>query len=229
MEFQWLSYMQFLDSALPVGGFAHSFGLETMVQTGRMASSDQLKQYIQTMLLHSWSTSDAMAVKAVYVYGGPQSDLDSIWRIDQMLHASRAAVETRDGQHKMGKRLLQLATAVYPAASFAPLQEAIRQRRCPGTHPLVHGWLSQQLGVPLALALEGYLYTCTVTCINSALRLMSMGQTEGQQLLATLLPTVREAARKAEGWPVEEPCTSTIAAEIDMMNHETLYSRLFMS
>lgn len=225
----WLTYVQLLDSALPIGGFSHSFGLETLVQMGVVQKPEQLRQYIETMLFQSWAPVDALAVKAVYEYA-PREDWPSLWLVDRTQHVQRAAVETREGVLKMGRRLNQLAKATRPELSWEPLQTAVREQRCFGTHPLIHGWISYHLQVPLGMAVEGYLYMCTMTCINSGLRLMSIGQTEGQRLLAQLLPVISAAWKEAQHLdPLEDGFANTPSAEIAMMRHEALYSRLFMS
>lgn len=225
----WLSYVQLLDSALPIGGFSHSFGLETLVQQGAVEKPEQLQEYIETMLKLSWAPVDSLAVKAVYLYA-PEQNWSSLWEIDQMQHVQRAAIETREGVLKMGRRLNQLAQAIHPELPWEPLQEAIRTKRCFGTHPLIHGWISYHLQVPLDMAAEGYLYTCTMTSINSGLRLMSLGQTEGQRLLARLLPVIALSWQEVKHLdPQKDGCANAPAAEIAMMRHESLYSRLFMS
>lgn len=225
----WLSYMQQLDSAIPIGGFSHSFGLETLVQLGVVEKPEQLRQYIETMLYQSWAPVDALAVKAVYQYT-PDQAWSSLWEVDRTQHVQRAAAETREGVVKMGRRLLQLSRAMYPELGWEPLMEAIREQRCFGTHPLIHGWITYRLQVPLAMAAEGYLYAATMTCINSGLRLMSIGQTEGQRLLAQLLPVIADAWREASSLdPLEDGFGNTPFADIAMMRHEALYSRLFMS
>lgn len=227
--YSWLTYVQLLDSALPIGGFSHSFGLETFVQMGAVQKPEQLRQYIETMLFHSWAPVDALAVKAVYQYA-PDEDWESLWLVDRMQHVQRAAAETRDGVLKMGRRLNQLARSIHPELPWEPLQTAVREQGCFGTHPLIHGWISYHLQVPLAMAVEGYLYTCTMTCINSGLRLMSIGQTEGQRLLAQLLPVIAMAWNEAGHLdPLEDGFANAPSAEIAMMRHEALYSRLFMS
>ncbi|TBL71559.1 urease accessory protein UreF [Paenibacillus thalictri] len=224
-----LSYIQLLDSALPIGGFSHSFGLETLVQQGWITDAQKLREFILTMLYHSWSTLDALAVKAVYTYL-PKGAYESIWAVDRLQHVQRSARETREGVQKMGKRLFQLARDMYPDLEWGPLAKAIAGGSCPGTHPTVHGYASYLLGVPLAAAVEGYLYTCMVTCVNSALRLMAMGQTEGQKLLAGLIPEAGKAWGRATRLdPLEDGYTCTPSADIAQMEHETLYSRLFMS
>lgn len=227
--FSWLAYTQLLDSALPIGGFSHSFGLETLVQEGRIAEPQQLRDYIEAMLLYSWAPVDALAVKAVYVLA-PEQRWEELWLVDRTQHVQRAGKETREGVAKMGKRLYQLGRAMYPELGWEPLEGAIRSGRCTGTHPLIHGWIAMRLGVPLTIAAEGYLYTSAMTCINSGLRLMSIGQTDGQRLLASLIPSIQAAWRGCETLdPLEDGYGSTPYTDIAMMRHEGLYSRLFMS
>jgi urease accessory protein len=225
----WLAYIQLLDSALPIGGFSHSFGLETLVQSGSVSRPEHLREYIETMLFQSWAAVDALAVKAVYVYA-PQSAWHSLWLVDHTQHVQRPAVETRQGVLKMGRRLYQLAQSIYPDMTWEPLQTALQERRCFGTHPMIHGWVSYHLQVPLVMAAEGYLYACAITCINSGLRLMSIGQTAGQRLLAGLTPVITDAWQSVSHLdPLEDGFNCTPHADIAMMRHESLYSRLFMS
>ncbi|MNG09950.1 Urease accessory protein UreF [compost metagenome] len=112
---------------------------------------------------------------------------------------------------------------------MADVSAAVREGRCLATLPLIHGMVCLRLGVPLQQAAESYFYTCIVTTINSALRLMSMGQTEGQRLIARLAPMTEQAWSTAALLEPEEAYANMPMAEIAMIRHETLYSRLFMS
>jgi urease accessory protein len=227
-SYSWLRYAQLLDSALPIGGFSHSFGLETAVQSGKVVKMADLREYMQTMIFHAWAPMELMAVKAIYTYG-PSAKWDNIWLVDQIQHVQRIAAETREGTLKMGRRLLRLSHAMYPELLWEPLDEAIQQGKCYGTHPIIHGWIAWQLGVPLTQAAEGFLYSSITHCINSALRLMSIGQTEGQSLLAELLPQASTAWQQVAHLEPENCFSNSPASDIYMMQHETLYSRLFMS
>jgi len=242
-DVSWLMLQQLLDSALPVGGFSHSFGLETMVQEGRIRTAADLAGYAETMLLQSWATLDAMVVKAVYECArdgnaragdprrdGPQAGIwERAWRIERLVHLQRAASESRAAAEKMGRRLLRLAVSVHPGLDLSPLEEAFRSGRCLATHPLVFGFLCSALGFPLHQAVQGLLYGNVVTCVNSALRLMAIGQTEGQALIARLIPLVAEGWELARRLDPENAYGNAPLAELMAMRHETLYSRLFMS
>ena len=141
------------------------------------------RSYIRSMLAKAGHPSDAMVIKAA-IYTYPKEEWEQLWEIDHMLHVQRVASETRSGVQKMGRRLLQLSRSMYPELNWQPLDEAVMRGDAARNHPIVHGWVSYHLGVPLHQAAEGYLYSCIMTCINSALRLMSMGQTQGQMLLS---------------------------------------------
>jgi urease accessory protein len=226
--FSRLQYQPLLDSALPIGAFSHSFGLETLVHDGRIETLDHLERYIRVMLTNAWAPSDCMAIKAVYDFG-EQDDWEYVWQLDHRLHVQRMARESREGLQKMGRRLLRLGAEMYPALPWQSLQDAIRNGKCPGTYPLVHGWVSYHLAVPMQTATEGYLYNCVLSTINCALRLMSIGQTEGQKLLVRLLPACTNALELVMELRPEDCYTTMPQAELAMMRHESLYSRLFMS
>lgn len=224
----WLAHAQLLDSALPIGAFSHSFGLETLVQQQRVTTIEHLGEYCRAMLWGSWAPCDAMAVAGVYRFA-PQQQWDELWRLDEELHVTRAASETREGLQKMGKRLWHLGRSIHPNLEWAPLAEAIETGQCPGTYPLIYGWLCWQLGVTLEAAAQGYLYACLSAAVTNAVRLMRIGQTQGQTLLAQLLPEVDAAWTR---FALQNPFdfwTNVPEIEVAMMQHATLYSRLFMS
>jgi len=223
-----LSYAQLLDSALPIGGFSHSFGLETFVQQNKVTSIQQLEQYITSQIHGSLVRLEGLAVKGVYLAVAE----DDLWRVclfDKIVHVGRTPRESREGLQKMGKRLIKLGHTLYPEAELQKLEQAISQQGGYGTLPIVHAWVSYKLGVPLDDAVKGYLYTSLTTMVNSALRLMSLGQTEGQLLIRRMLAIIDQQWDIVRDMPAEQLHTFTPAHDIRAMQHETLYSRLFMS
>jgi urease accessory protein len=230
----WLSLQLLLDSALPIGSFAHSFGLESLVQDGKVNNGPELRSYVESMLRHSWATSDLMVVKAVYVddsFDSEGSRFTYAYGVEKLVHLQRLAPETRDGMEKIGRRLLRLAPELFPRLQqqVRSLQEDIRSGRAVGTYPLVYGLLCRWLDLPLDRAAEGYLYASVVTCINAALRLISMGQTEAQRMTASLFPVISDCWLSVREMDPEEAYGGMPLADLAMIRHETLYSRLFMS
>jgi urease accessory protein len=232
-----LSYMQMLDSALPIGAFAHSFGLETCVQSGRVKTLADLQTYIEDALQHSLVPVDGCAVYRVYAAlerGNP----DAVAETDRIVYVQRGARESRDGTAKMGKRLLKLAETLYPKMRIGELKR-LTERSGGCTLPVVHAWIVWHLGVPGDDAVRGYLYASVSTLVNGAIRLMSIGQTEGQAVIARCIPVIaaewdlwlaRHVPDSLEDAPALPPIRSfAFAQEIYAMKHETLYSRLFMS
>jgi len=223
-----LSFVQLLDSALPIGGFSHSFGLETYVQQGKVATVAQLEQYMAGQIHSSLVRMDGLAIKGVY--GAiPEQNWETVARLDAIIHVQRAPRESREGMHKMGRRLIKLGKSLYPEAKLPQLEELLERYRGYGTYPIVFAWIARHLDMELDAAVHGYLYTSVQTMVNSALRLMSIGQTEGQLLIRRMQQTAEQEWTAASALPPDQLHSFSAAHDIGAMQHETLYSRLFMS
>lgn len=223
-----LSYVQLLDSALPIGGFSHSFGLETFIQQNRVTNIQELEQYIVGQIHASLVRLEGLAVKGVYL-AMAEEDLWRVSLFDKIVHVGRTPRESREGLQKMGKRLIKLGHTLYPEVELSKLEQGLTLHGGYGTLPIVHAWISYKLGVPQDEAVKGYLYTSLTTMVNSALRLMSLGQTEGQLLIRRILTLIDQQWHLVRDLPAEQLHAFTPAHDIRAMQHETLYSRLFMS
>ena len=83
--------------------------------------------------------------------------------------------------------------------------------------------------MPLGLLLPAYLQAFAANLVSAAVRLVPLGQTDGQRATAALEPTVREVARLAPACPLDELGTATLIVDLCSMRHETQYTRLFRS
>ena len=223
-----LRYAQLLDSALPIGGFSHSSGLETYTTENVIKTRDHLSSFIQSQLESSLARLDGLAMKGIYL-AASHHDAISIARYDKRLHAQRSARELRESSHKMGKRLLKLARNIYPDMNFELLDTAMQLHGAVCCLPTVHAYIAFQLDIDLDEAVTGYLYTNVTAYVNSALRLMPIGQTEAQKLVQELIPVIDMSWSHIREKDPEDMSSSSIAHEIYAMRHETLHARLFMS
>jgi urease accessory protein len=223
-----LAYVQLLDSALPIGSFSHSFGLETYVQEGRITNREQLSAFIASLIHSNLTRVEGLAIKGCYL-ALEQGDMDRLARLDRLVQAQRLARESREGLEKMGRRLFRLSTTLHPWIDFEPLKDALARHNTCGTLPVIHGYINYHLEIDLNDAVTGYLYSSVNMLAGSALRLMSLGQTDGQAIVTSMLPVIEREWNAVSHMEPEQMHSFSFSQEIAAMNHETLYSRLFMS
>lgn len=223
-----LSLLQISDSFFPTGAFAQSYGLETYVQEGLVNSKETLVQFLTTYLLDSVATSDCLAMLLAR-RAAVKEDLSTILELDQILAAQKMARESREASAKTGSRMLQAALRLFPSAWLDEFNRILRQGKTYGHHALVFGLVTQVIGLEEKEAALSFVYTTVSAMVNNAVRLVPLGQNDGQWALAALRRVMQEAVETSLSLDLDELGAAAPALEIRSMQHERLYSRLFMS
>jgi urease accessory protein len=65
--------------------------------------------------------------------------------------------------------------------------------------------------------------------VSAAVRLGPIGQTDGQRILAALMPTIRETAKRASDSTLDDLGSAAFRSDLASLRHETQYTRLFRS
>lgn len=223
-----ISLLHFADSAFPTGGYAHSFGLERYCQAGLVRDRDSLERFLLTQLEGSAGPCDATAVAGALRALG-RGDLEGCRRLDETLEAMKVVKEFREGSRQMGRQTLRVAARLVADARLAAYLEDVSARRAPGHHAVAFGMTAGALGWEEDAAATAFLYSTTALLVGAALRLLPMGQLEGQAVLWSLHPVIERVAREAALRSPADLWSFAPGLDIQGMLHEQLDARLFRS
>lgn len=220
-----LQMQQVCDAVFPVGAFALSNGLETYIQQERVADGAGLLAYLRgyTALLPYQDLG-------FFIHAARAGDAGAAARLDALLAASRAPREVRQGGSRMCARFLKLlASLPGDSPALRSYAQAVASGACHGAYPVALGLYAAAVGAPLEQAAGLYGYSILSACVTNAVKLIPLGQTDGQRALAAVLPALGAAVREA--CRVGEPDLGLCGAGFDIraMQHETLRARLYMS
>ena len=228
MTTELLALLQLGDGLFPAGGFAHSFGLETYAQDGRVSDRDGLEAFVVAHLEGAAGPADAVAVAAA-VRAAVERDHQTWLELDGRLEAMKAVPEFRAGSRQMGRQTARVAAATAHDPFVATLARAIEDGLTPGHHAVVFGAALGRRGVDAEAAATAFLYSTAALLIGAGLRLISLGQLEGQKGLTAVLPRVARLASLAAMTPAGEMWSFTPALELAGLRHAELDMRLFRS
>src|SRR4051812_22667837 len=110
-----LRLLQLGDSALPIGGYSHSWGLEAAIDRGSVRDAATLEHWTRFWLRHAVGPLEGVVVAAV-CRAAAAGDWPEVRRANQLLWASLTAPTLRHASRDMGEQLLALAE-VWPWAA----------------------------------------------------------------------------------------------------------------
>ena len=223
-----LTLLQFADGLFPAGGFAHSFGLETYVQDGRVRDRQDLEAFVAAHLEGSAGPADAAAA-AIAVGIARHEDSQEWIELDARLDAMKSVPEFRLASRQMGRQALRIAVGIGDDPFLARLAAAVQDGRAAAHHATVFGAAVGRGGADPERAAAAYLYASASLLVGAGLRLIALGQLDGQRVLAAMRGPIERLATAAALATVDDLWSFNPAIEIAGIRHAALDMRLFRS
>ena len=233
--------LQITDSSFPIGAFSHSYGLETFTQSGIVHDELSSKLFIENTLQYNTLFNDAAFLTWAYRYA-EQHDISALFTLDQEVSALKASIEIRTASKKLAIRFLKVIAVfsvdspILTKYSEAILGKSAQNIDClfaknclEGHFALVFGIYAQFMNISLEIALIAFYYNTTASILTNCAKLIPLSQMVGQKILFQTYPLIVELVNKTIHLSREEIGRSTPEFDIKSMQHQTLYSRLYMS
>jgi urease accessory protein len=223
-----LYLLQVAGGSFPTGSFSHSYGLETLIQDGRITDAEDLADVARLWLRYSVATSEGGAVGVAF-RATRENDLTILADLDEVLTALKLTRETREASTKIGNAFLRTVSGAFGWESVDRYRRAIAEGRCAGHYATAFGVAAADAGVSATEALLAFLHSALYGVVGVAARLVPLGQLDAQRVLAASWPQIADCAETALVLDVDDLSVPAAALDIASMRHERLYSRLCMS
>lgn len=219
-----LKLLQLSSPTLPVGAFAYSQGLESAIESGYINDKKSLQYWLKDALQLSLKKVDLPLFYRLYK-AWEVNDKGGVLYWNQTLRAQRETSELRDEDHHLGLALARLLKDL-EVLDAADLHQHHRDDLCFLT---VFTLAAYRWNIDMEQAANGFIWSWLDNQIAAAIKLVPLGQTDGQKVLSALLPEI--PAVVTESFVIKD---DAIGASLPMMailssQHETQYSRLFRS
>lgn len=209
----------------PVGAFAYSHGLEWAVEAADIVDARSLEAWLTDLVEYGAPRSDAFLFSAAF-RSAAAADWPALLETNALAVALCPSAERRLETTAQGAAFVAAARAAWDCEPLRRLSQAPDERIA---YPIAVAAAASGHGLPLGASLEAFALAQFANLVSAALRLGPIGQTDGQRILAALLPFIRALARAAHGATLADLGGAAFRSDIAAMRHESQYSRLFRS
>jgi len=205
-----LALSQWLSPAFPLGGYAFSHGLEQAVAACDVTAADGFKDWLHDVLRHGAGRSDAILLALAHRGG----DAGHLAALAQAMAPSRERWAETIAQ---GRAFVQTTNAI------------LGTELAPAALPVVVGIQARRLALPVETVAGLYLQAFAGNLTSIATRIVPLGQTAAQGVLAGLAGPIAEIAAAAAAATEDDLASGAPGADLAAMLHETQGVRLFQS
>ena len=225
--------LQVNDALFPIGGYSHSQGLETYIQQGIVHDEKTAADYIRRKLKLNLACTDLLGVRLAYE-SALKENVAALDDLEDILGASRIPMEQREASRKMGSRftktICKLPQENIPMEKRKIFEEYLEARRGkPVSHCCAYGVFCAAMGIEEEETLYHYLYAQTSAMVTNCVKTIPLSQSAGQKLLCGCYEEFEDILSYISGCTEEDLCLSAPGFDIRGIQHEKLYSRLYMS
>jgi urease accessory protein len=217
--------MTWLSPSFPVGAFSYSSGIEWAVEAGDIKNAASLRAWLAAMLSDGSGFCDGVFLSQAH----RAASIRDHTKLHKVAELAAAFVPSRERQLEttaQGRAFIDTARAAWNSPG---LDETVAA--CDGAivYPVAVGLVSAAHAIPLAPVLHAFFHAVVSNWISAGARLIPLGQTDSQRVLADLEPIVAATAMRAGRASLDDLGGATFRADLASLRHETQYTRLFRS
>lgn len=236
-----LDLMFLHDSAFPTGSYAHSFGMETFIQREKILDKDDLRDFCKVYLKDNLGCSEAVFLKEAYhlVYNkllnkesslkNRTIELKKLIELENYCHVFKNTTELRKASTMMGRQFLKAILPLYKYEILVKWKQLLDSDKIHGDYIIVYSILAAYLGIDSTTAIMTYLYANISSLIYNAVRAIPLGQQAGISTIHSLLLDCYNVAELVMEKGIDDIYNCTPGLEMASMEHQFLYTRLFIS
>lgn len=217
--------MTWLSPAFPVGAFSYSSGLEWAVEAGDIRDAETLRHWLESVLANGSGYCDGVFFNQAY-QAATASDDSLLCEIAELAAAFAPTRERHFETTTQGRAFMDATQAAWPCTALSKLCSIWEGLVA---YPVAVGVACAGHAIPRIPALNAFLAAITANWVSAGVRLIPLGQTSSQRLLAALEPAIANAAAAASAATLDDLGTATFRADLASARHETQYTRLFRS
>lgn len=224
-----LTLLQINDSMFPIGGFTHSYGLESYVSQGIVKDTPTAYTYARNMLVHTTYYNDAAFLMKTWKILDERKHASHFNKLDEFITALKAPMEIRLASRKLAIRFLKLTQKLKPVGRCSNYLKKIQEGKLHGHYPVAFAMYAHAHQIPCKDALSAFYYNTLAGIVTNCAKLVPISQNDSQKILFQLQPIIHELTEKQEILDEDLIGLCCIGLEIRCMQHEKQYSRLYIS
>lgn len=221
-----LQLLTWLSPGFPIGSFAYSHGLEYAVGAHDVHDLPSATSWLAAVFEYGAPRNDLIVLSLVH-RAACRDDAAAIASLNELCLAMAGSRERLLETTAQGNAFMTIIRDAWNVPAFARLARGIHEGDT--AYPCAVGLASAAHDLPLLETLRAFSVATLQSLISAAIRLGAVGQTDGQRVVAALLPRCARLAQAAVRSTVDDLGASTFKSDIAAMKHETQYTRLFRS
>lgn len=218
--------MQIAGGSFPSGGFSQSWGLETYVAKGIVTDDQTFIEFTESYLESTITKCEEPLMCKAYELA-INSDEGSLRELEELSCAIKVTKESRESSMRMGKAFIRIMADVLEDDFLTGLKKLLVSEGI--TYPVAYGAVCGRLRIPLEDAAKAFVFSTVNALVQSAVKLIPLGNTQAQKVLLDLYPVMEASARDGLKISIEEISNFCPGLDMASIAHEYLPTRLYMS
>ena len=223
-----LRVQSWLSPAFPTGSYSYSHGLEWAVEAGDINDLESLVDWLEADLCYGSVRNEAIFFSEAW-RSARDDDRGKLLEIAELAAAYRGTSEFALESSQQASACRATLGQVWPNRLLDSLSQSLSERGIPLVLAVVLGVRSAREGIPVSLGLPAFLQSYIANLVTAGVRLIPLGQTDGQLAIAALEEAVLAVSAQARKATIDDLGSAAFMVDLASMAHETQYTRLFRS